>query len=247
MNHERTMREMAENRSLKFACPNCGQHFEADADMVGEAFECPSCGWAGKVPSSRPKIRVVKREGTADKFRKGLKVVGIVLVALLAIICLGVISDLSSGCEGGAAESSSGTQSVSRRESSAVANSVNRLLEYLQVRTERRLRVLADSLGGCPSDFQSAVRNYVVAISKTSNDMITDQEVGESLGVAIVGQLFGELGELVSAAQCADVDKKARERLRQEIESTRGHLVEVAQKYGIDGNAFEEALLSCAR
>lgn len=238
---------MAENKSLKFSCPNCGQHYEVDADMVGEAFECLICGWVGKVPSPQPKITVLKREGTDGKFRKGLKVVGIILAAMLAIICLGVISDLSSDDGSGASESDRGKQSTNRRVSSAVANSVNCLLECLRVPTERRFRVLADSLGSCPPDFQSAVREYVVAINKTSNDMITAQEIGDAVGVALVGQLFGELGELVSAAQCADVDRKARERLRQEIESTRGRLVEVAQKYGIDGNAFEEALLSCAR
>jgi len=44
---------MAESNSLKFACPRCGQHIEADADMVGMEFSCPSCGLAGVVPGGR--------------------------------------------------------------------------------------------------------------------------------------------------------------------------------------------------
>lgn len=35
---------------FKFACPHCGQHLEAEPDMVGMELECPSCGKAITVP-----------------------------------------------------------------------------------------------------------------------------------------------------------------------------------------------------
>ena len=37
--------------NFKFACPHCGQHLEAEPDMVGIEVECPSCGKAITVPA----------------------------------------------------------------------------------------------------------------------------------------------------------------------------------------------------
>lgn len=91
---------MAENESLRFACPNCGQRFEVDADMVGVPFVCPSCGHSGEIPGcaderekpSPPKITVVRRiEKNPGKPKKVLKVVGLTAGVLLALVCLASI------------------------------------------------------------------------------------------------------------------------------------------------------------
>jgi DNA polymerase III epsilon subunit-like protein len=34
---------MAENQSLKIACPSCGQHIEFPADGIGQTIPCPTC------------------------------------------------------------------------------------------------------------------------------------------------------------------------------------------------------------
>ena len=41
---------MDNQASFKFACPHCGQHLEAEPDMVGMELECPSCGKTITVP-----------------------------------------------------------------------------------------------------------------------------------------------------------------------------------------------------
>ena len=41
---------MTEENCIKFACPNCGQHIEADSDMVGMDLDCPVCGHPFRVP-----------------------------------------------------------------------------------------------------------------------------------------------------------------------------------------------------
>jgi len=37
---------------MKFECPNCGQHLEADADMASMNIECPTCHKQIKIPPS---------------------------------------------------------------------------------------------------------------------------------------------------------------------------------------------------
>jgi len=41
---------------MKFPCPHCGQRIEADADMVGMQFNCPSCSRPFTVPAAAPVV-----------------------------------------------------------------------------------------------------------------------------------------------------------------------------------------------
>lgn len=43
---------MENQAEFTFACPHCGQHLEAESDMVGMKLECPSCGKPLVVPSA---------------------------------------------------------------------------------------------------------------------------------------------------------------------------------------------------
>ncbi len=40
-----------DQKSFKFACPHCGQHLEAEYDMIGISLECPICGQELAVPA----------------------------------------------------------------------------------------------------------------------------------------------------------------------------------------------------
>ena len=42
---------MAEQDNIKFSCPHCGQHLEADYNMVNVALDCPACGHSINVPA----------------------------------------------------------------------------------------------------------------------------------------------------------------------------------------------------
>ena len=42
---------MTEPDCLRFACPHCGQHFEADCEIVGMKVDCPQCGKSFTVPT----------------------------------------------------------------------------------------------------------------------------------------------------------------------------------------------------
>ena len=256
---------MAEDNMHKFACPNCAQHYEVEKDMVGEDFECVVCGWSGKIPSP-PKIKVIKgpeikvvkrRRGWGGKMSfpqrkvEGLeeidgrrwrefKAVGTGLgVALLIFVGLGLISS-----------------AVRRdRTTATIVESIDCLLDFLKVPTERRAQSLAATLQECPGDVQEAVKNYLGVISKTSSDMISSSEKSEmAAGTVILGLLFGaastddpeggmavglRLGELLYA----ETEEKARNKLRREIESAVSRLIDVVQKYHIDAKALEETLL----
>lgn len=41
---------MAEQSSIKFVCPYCGQHLEADHSMANMDINCPACGHPINVP-----------------------------------------------------------------------------------------------------------------------------------------------------------------------------------------------------
>ena len=41
---------MATENTFKFPCPHCGQHLDAEYDMIGMAFDCPACGQPLIVP-----------------------------------------------------------------------------------------------------------------------------------------------------------------------------------------------------
>lgn len=286
---------MVESEGFKFSCPRCGQHLEAEFDMVGMTIDCPGCGQPFEVPpfdnecqadaasdakeetkvtacGAGPKIAVIKRRASfAERCKIRLKAIGIGVGVLLLFVGIGVAFQVG-GERTASSETTSGRSEVAEtrkgggwRNGSAkrqVVESVECLLDLMRLPNERRLKVLADSLKECPDKFQKAVSEYVAIVFKSPEDMISSKEKEDAMtttaGAAI---LFGILGaasngdsqrgvnaglELGGMAY-QELKEKAKRRLRDEIEKKRNRLIEVAQTYGIDSNAFEEALVSRER
>lgn len=273
---------MAESQGFKFSCPRCGQHLEAELDMVGITIGCPGCGHPLKVPSlssecqadavsdakaevetttddGGPKIAVLKRrESFTGRWKKRLKALGIGI----ALLCLfaGVTATVGVRNEnpGGRKETSRPSAFANKK----VLSSVECLLDYMKLRNERRLRVLLDSLQSGPGDFRDAAKEYLVAFAKNPEDFISSKENEEVvtgtlgaavllgiLGAACTGDSQGAQGGVNAGLQLGDMEyeklkEKARHRWLEEVEKKRNRLIEVVQTYGIDSNAFEEALVS---
>lgn len=265
---------MADTNGFKFTCPNCGQRLEAELDMIGMLIDCPHCGQPLEVPLSagRPKIAVLKRrESLTGRWKNRLKAIGIGIALLCLFAGIGIIAEIIKHDEnatetvdgrkenpGGRKEALWPSASVNKK----VLTSVECLLDYLKLPNERRKRILSDSLQAVPNDFKDVVSEYLVSVAKNPDDMISAGEKEKAMetkaGAAILFGLLGaastgdsqlgvnaglELGDMAYA----ELREKARRRLRDEIERNRNRLVEVAQKYGINSNAFEEALVSHER
>lgn len=278
---------MATEDTFKFACPHCGQHLDAEYDMIGMAFDCPACGQSLTVPeivdvpheevisresetachppdtkdkaeavcSAPPVITVIrKRERFLDKYRNRLKAVGIGVAVLLLFVGVGVIKTTLDEVDAATTETGKATVKAGSQ-TRIVATSIESLLNFIDLPNDRRLQVLSKSLEACPKDFQDAVTDFIVSASRTSDDMISDREREEmAKGRAVLGLLFGaasqndpqsgvsaglQLGDLL----CAEVKEKANRKLKQEIEAKLNRLIEVAEKYGIDPNKLENALV----
>lgn len=278
--------------TLKFTCPHCGQHLDAEHDMVGMEFDCPACGQPLTVPEvgnsspneggdlfaeehlhpsyppseeteptplSTPKITVIrKRERFIDRIKKRMKAVGIGVAVLLLFAGVGVIKECLDETETATAtkERSKVANSVKVK---AVMTSLECLLNYLEMPNKRRLGVLSRSLESCPKDFMDAVKEFLVSVSRTSDDMISDREREDMIkGKIALGLIFGavnqndpqsgvaaglQLGDLISAK----TQETANQRLKQDIESKLNHLLDVAERYGVDPNKLETALVSRMR
>ena len=109
---------MVESQGFKFSCPRCGQHLEAELDMVGITIDCPGCGQSLKVPSSSsecqagvvsdakaevettddgsPKIVVLKRrESFTGRWKKRLKTMGIGIALLCLFAGVGIMVQIT--------------------------------------------------------------------------------------------------------------------------------------------------------
>ena len=278
--------------TFKFTCPHCGQHLNAEHDMVGMEFDCPACGQPLTVPEVgnsspneggdlfaeehlhpsappseeteptplfTPKITVVrKRERFIDRIKKRMKAVGIGVAVLLLFVGVGVINECLDE-----PETATATKEKSKVANSAkvkaVMTSLECLLNYFEMPNERRLGVLSRSLESCPKDFMDAVKEFLVSVSRTSDDMISDREREDMIkGKIALGLIFGavnqndpqsgvaaglQLGDLISAK----AQESANQRLKRDIESKLNHLLDVAERYGVDPNKLETALVSRMR
>lgn len=283
---------MTEEKSFKCNCPHCGQHLDAEHDMVGMEFDCPACGQPLTVPEvgnsspneggdlfaeehlhpsdppseeteptplSTPKITVIrKRERFIDRIKKRMKAVGIGVAVLLLFAGVGVIKECLDETE-----TATATKEKSKVEGGtkvrAVMTSIECLLNYVEMPNERRLGALSRSLESCPKDFMDAVKEFLVSVSRTSDDMISDREREDMIkGKIALGLIFGavnkndpqsgvaaglQLGDLISAK----TQESANQRLKRDIESKLNHLLDVAERYGVDPNKLETALVSRMR
>lgn len=255
-------------------CPGCGQPFEVppfDNECQADAVSDEKVETKETTCGGGPKIAVIKRRASfAERCKTRLKAIGVGVGVLLLFVGVGVVFQLggehtSSGgtSEGsGSAEARKGRGWRNGSAKRQVVESVECLLDLMRLPNERRLKVLTDSLKGCPDKFQKAVSEYVAIVFKSPEDMISSKEKEDAMkttaGAAI---LFGILGAASSGDSQRGVNaglelgdmayqelkEKAKRRLKDEIEEKRNRLIEVAQTYGIDSNAFEEALVSRER
>ena len=278
--------------TVKFTCPHCGQHLDAEHDMVGMEFDCPACGQPLTVPEvgnsspneggdlfaeehlhpsappseepeptplSTPKITVIrKRERFIDRIKKRMKAVGIGVAVLLLFAGVGVINECLDEPETATATKER-SKVANNAKVKAVMSSLECLLNYFEMPNERRLGVLSRSLESCPKDFMDAVKEFLVSVSRTSDDMISDREREDMIkGKIALGLIFGavnqndpqsgvaaglQLGDLISAK----TQESANQRLKRDIESKLNHLLDVAERYGVDPNKLETALVSRMR
>ena len=278
--------------TVKFTCPHCGQHLDAEHDMVGMEFDCPACGQPLTVPEvgnsspneggdlfaeehlhpsappseepeptplSTPKITVIrKRERFIDRIKKRMKAVGIGVAVLLLFAGVGVINECLDEPETATATKER-SKVANNAKVKAVMTSLECLLNYFEMPNERRLGVLSRSLESCPKDFMDAVKEFLVSVSRTSDDMISDREREDMIkGKIALGLIFGavnqndpqsgvaaglQLGDLISAK----TQESANQRLKRDIESKLNHLLDVAERYGVDPNKLETALVSRMR
>ncbi len=283
---------MTEEKSFKFNCSHCGQHLDAEHDMVGMEFDCPACGQSLTVPEvgnsspneggdlfaeehlhpsappseeteptplSTPKITVIrKRERLIDRIKKRMKTVGVGVAVLLLFAGVGVIKECLDETETATATKEKAKVANSAKVK-AVMTSLECLLNYFEMPNERRLGVLSRSLESCPKDFMDAVKEFLVSVSRTSDDMISDREREDMIkGKIALGLIFGavnqndpqsgvaaglQLGDLISAK----AQESANQRLKRDIESKLNHLLDVAERYGVDPNKLETALVSRMR
>lgn len=260
---------------ITIGCPGCGQPLkvpslssECQADVVSDA----KAEVETTTDDGGPKIAVLKRrESFTGRWKKRLKAIGIGIALLCLFAGVGIMVQITTDdgdateTVGGRNENPGGRKETSRPFASAnkkVLSSVECLLDFMKLPNERRLRVLVDSLQGGPDDFKDAVSEYLVSFSKNPEDFISSKEkedavtgtVGAAvllgiLGAACTGDSQGGVnaGLQLGDMEYAKLQEKARSRLREEIEKKRNRLIEVAQTYGIDSNAFEEALVSRER
>ena len=240
-----------------------------DPGVSGECCEtnhsvAPPREEAEVAPPIPPAIKVIKkRERFIDRCKKHVKAVGIGVVVLLLFVGVAVIKE--SLDEAGLRTAEKG-EAISKAgaKAKAVGASIDCLLNFIRRPNDRRSQALFKSIESCPKDFQDAVKKYLDSIRKTINDFMS--EAKEDLAEEIERELYGnhirrgspvdldpQLASLKNMAvmEAANIVKRRRDariesaklRLKAEIENAAKHLIDVAEKYGIDPIKLEDSLL----
>ena len=146
----------------------------------------------------------------------------------------------------------------------AVAASVRCLLNFIRRPNDRRSQALLNSLESCPKDFQEAVIKYLDSIRKKVDDFMS--ETNESFEEEVERELYAthirrgspiDVNPLLAGLKRAAVEevvgivkqrresriKTARLKQKTEIENATKHLIDIAEKYGMDPIGLEDALL----
>lgn len=253
---------MAEQKSFKFFCPHCRRHLEAEYDMVGFEVECPDCGRSLIVPDFPPASNAVatarkpapvitvvrKRENFIDKGKNRLKAIGIGVAVLVLFVGAGVFLE---NFKEFTAEANARAEAMAVTQ--AVATSIDRLVDFVNAPSEGRADALAGSLEACPADFQKAMVDFIVSISKTGDDMISDKEREDVVtGTVFLGLLAGAVsdtpGEAFSSGlqignlMQGEMQATGQKRLEREIRSKLCNLIDTAQKYGVDSQDLKNLL-----
>ncbi len=254
---------------MTFDCPSCDKPFKVPE--IGKPREKGVLRESGKlnqlscqatqtminpVRPNSPTITVIrKRERLIDRLKKRVKAIGIGATVLVLFVGVGVIKESLDEVASTATEKSR-TKTIGEAKVKVVMTSIECLLNYVEMPNDRRLRALSTSLEDCPEDFKDAVKEFLISAARTSDDMISAKEREDMIkGKLALGLIFGaanqndpqsgvmaglQLGDLINA----ETKEKANRRLKQEVESKLNHLLDVVQKYGVDPNKLETALLS---
>lgn len=149
-------------------------------------------------------------------------------------------------------------------EEKAVMTSVENLLNYVEMPNERRLGVLSRSLESCPKDFQEAVIKYLDSVGKKVDDYMP--ETNENFEKEVERELYRTIRrgspidvnpqfagmKMLAVADAVDIVKRSREssiesaklKMKTEIENAFKHIIDIAEKYGVDPIKLENALLN---
>jgi predicted RNA-binding Zn-ribbon protein involved in translation (DUF1610 family) len=96
---------MPDEESIKFECPNCAQHIEGPAEMIGMETRCPACGKTIKVQTVPFILQKLQLEKPKKPILKWFIYVGIslagayVAVTWIVPILLGIIIGLTVGVD----------------------------------------------------------------------------------------------------------------------------------------------------
>lgn len=136
---------------------------------------------------------------------------------------------------------------TSENRAEKIKEAVQALRNYIETPTDRRLQAVSESLEHCPQDFREAVKDLLISLDKTCNDMISEQERKDAeVGGLVLGLLAGALsdnsrdamsaGFQIGSAIHSEMQQKAQKRLEQERKYKLTNLIDIAQKYGVDLN-----------
>ena len=176
-------------------------------------------------------------------------------IAVLLAFCLAVpfllpFSDDSNAVNpaiNAAVSKNSRTNTTSENHAEKIKEAVQALGKYIETPTDRRLQAVSESLEHCPQDFREAVKDLLISLNKTCNDMISEQERKDAeVGGLVLGLLAGAIsdnprdamssGFQIGSAIHSEMQQKAQKRLEQERKYKLTNLIDIAQKYGVDLN-----------
>lgn len=252
---------------IRLDCPTCGQPFIvprmnacAEEDGVPHEFcdtpdqKASSDGRLDVNHCPSPVITVIrKRESFIDRSKNWMKAIGIGCAALLLFVGVSVIKEISNDVPTTTVEKTIGEAGF---ETKAVVASINCLLNFIRRPNDRRSQALFKSLESCPKDFQDAVKKYLDSNRKTILDFMTEAEEDLSKGLPLFtirrgNSIDADPQLVVLRIQPGDDAERRREYLMEsakqhkktEVENAAKHLIDIAEKYGVDPISLEDALL----
>ena len=250
---------------MQIKCPSCGNIGEVDVEpTIGQHLVCPFCSekfsYSGVVQESENEQSFEDSSSAQVKKASSIRskvIVGGIATTLLIALILGTCVSGNHVNQLKEKDSKSQCQLLNQKtnkNAKAVDTSIKCLLKYLGSPTERRMQSLSKSLESCPEDFQNAVKEFLVATTLTSDDMISKSERDDVLaGAVVLSMLCGVAadsrqdaftsGMQIGNMMQAELQKKAKKRLKEKIETKRSNLIDIAEKYGANPDDLESALL----
>ena len=203
-----------------------------------------------KSAANAAKIKTVALWQSGKKGKFIISGIAVLLAISLAVPFLLPFSDDSNAVNpaiNAAVSKNSRTNTTSENHAEKIKEAVQALGKYIETPTDRRLQAVSESLEHCPQDFREAVKDLLISLNKTCNDMISEQERKDAeVGGLVLGLLAGAIsdnprdamssGFQIGSAIHSEMQQKAQKRLEQERKYKLTNLIDIAQKYGVDLN-----------